>query len=130
MAEEFIDELFVLFGSEILNVVPGRLSTEVPASLSFDTAGTLARARKLMSLYEKKGFSRDRILIKIASIWEGIPAAEVLELKHRNLTLLFSFAQAVACAEAGVTLISPFVGRIYSAASLEQGFVVKIPCRH
>jgi transaldolase len=115
MAEEFIDRLFVLFGSEILNVIPGRVSTEVPASLSFDTARTVAKARKLISLYEKKGFSRDRILIKIASTWEGIRAAEVLELEgiHCNLTLLFSFAQAVACAQAGVTLISPFVGRIY-----------------
>ena len=105
MADEFIDRLFVLFGSEILNVIPGRVSTEVPASLSFDTAGTVAKARKLISLYEKKGFSRDRVLIKIASTWEGIRAAEVLELEgiHCNLTLLFSFAQAVACAEAGVT---------------------------
>jgi transaldolase len=115
MAEEFIDRLFVLFGSEILKVVPGRVSTEVPASLSFDTAGTVAKARKLMSLYEKKGLSRERVLIKIASTWEGIRAAEVLESEsiHCNLTLLFSFAQAAACAEAGVTLISPFVGRIY-----------------
>jgi transaldolase len=115
MAEEFIDCLFVLFGCEILKVVPGRVSTEVSASLSFDTAGTLAKARKLISLYEKKGVSRNRILIKIASTWEGIRAAELLESKgiHCNLTLLFSFAQAVACAEAGVTLISPFVGRIY-----------------
>ena len=114
MAEEFIDHLFVLFGSEILNVVPGRVSTEVPASLSFDTVGTVAKGRKLISLYEKKGFSRDRILIKTASTWEGIRAAEILELEgiHCNLTLLFSFAQAVACAQAGVTLISPFVGRI------------------
>jgi transaldolase len=123
MAEEFIDQLFVLFGSEILNVVPGRVSTEVPASLSFDTAGTVFRGRKLVSLYENKGFSRDRILIKIASTWEGIRAAEVLELEgiHCNLTLLFSFAQAVACAEAGVTLISPFVGRIYDWYRKEQG---------
>ena len=123
MAEEFIDHLFVLFGSEILNVIPGRVSTEVPASLSFDTAGTLAEARKLISLYEKKGFSRDRILIKIASTWEGIRAAEILELEgiHCNLTLLFSFAQAVACAEAGVTLISPFVGRIYDWYRKEHG---------
>jgi transaldolase len=115
MADEFIDRLFVLFGSEILNVIPGRVSTEVPASLSYDSAGTFAKARKLISLYEEKGLSRDRILIKIASTWEGIRAAEVLESEgiHCNLTLLFSFAQAVACAEAGVTLISPFVGRIY-----------------
>ena len=123
MAEEFIDRLFVLFGSEILNVIPGRVSTEVPASLSFDTAATVAKARKLISLYEKKGFSRDRILIKIASTWEGIRAAEVLESEgiHCNLTLLFSFAQAVACAEAGVTLISPFVGRIYDWYKKEHG---------
>ncbi len=123
MAEEFIDHLFVLFGSEILNVVPGRVSTEVPASLSFDTGGTVARARKLISLYEKRGLSRDRILIKIASTWEGIRAAEVLEREgiHCNLTLLFSFAQAVACGQAGVTLISPFVGRIYDWYKKEQG---------
>src|SRR5271166_6166330 len=115
MAEEFIDQLFVLFGSEILKVVPGRVSTEVAASLSFDTEATIAKARKLISLYEKAGVSRERVLIKIASTWEGIRAAEQLEKEgiHCNLTLLFSFAQAVACAEAGVTLISPFVGRIY-----------------
>src|ERR1700733_3000391 len=115
MAEEFIDHLFVLFGCEILKVVPGRVSTEVAASLSFDTEGTIAKARKLISLYDKKGVGRQRILIKVASTWEGIRAAELLvkEGIHCNLTLLFSFAQAVACAEAGVTLISPFVGRIY-----------------
>ena len=123
MAEEFIDRLFVLFGCEILKVVPGRVSTEVAASLSFDTGGTLAKAHKLISLYEEKGISRDRILIKIASTWEGIRAAERLELEgiHCNLTLLFSFAQAVACAEAGVTLISPFVGRIYDWYKKERG---------
>src|SRR6201984_152787 len=115
MAEEFIDQLFVLFGSEILKVVPGRVSTEVAATLSFYTPGTVAKARKLISLYQNKGVSRNRILIKIASTWEGIQAANELEQEgiHCNLTLLFSFAQAVACAEAGVTLISPFVGRIY-----------------
>jgi len=125
MAEEFIDRLFVLFGSEILDVIPGRVSTEVPASLSFDTPGSIAKARKLISLYEKKGFSRHRILIKIASTWEGIRAAEVLESEgiHCNLTLLFSFAQAVACAQAGVTLISPFVGRIYDWYKKEKGGV-------
>ena len=123
MAEEFIDRLFVLFGSEILRVVPGRVSTEVPASLSFETSGTVAKARKLISLYEKKGIWRERVLIKIASTWEGIRAAEVLELEgiHCNLTLLFSFAQAVACAKAGVTLISPFVGRIYDWYKKEHG---------
>jgi len=123
MAEEFIDHLFVLFGCEILKVVPGRVSTEVAASLSFDTAATMRKARKLISLYQKKGVARDRILIKIASTWEGIQAAAQLEKEgiHCNLTLLFSFAQAVACAEAGVTLISPFVGRIYDWYKKEQG---------
>src|SRR5499427_6782003 len=123
MAAEFIDRLFVLFGSEILKVVPGRVSTEVAASLSFDTGATVAKGRKLISLYEKKGVTRDRVLIKIASTWEGIRAAELLEKEgiHCNLTLLFSFAQAVACAEGGVTLISPFVGRIYDWYKKEGG---------
>jgi transaldolase len=123
MAEEFIDQMFVLFGSEILKVVPGRVSTEVAASLSFDTPATLAKARKLISLYQKKGVARERILIKIASTWEGIQAAHELETEgiHCNLTLLFSFAQAIACAEAGVTLISPFVGRIYDWYKKEGG---------
>jgi transaldolase len=123
MAEEFIDQMFVLFGSEILKVVPGRVSTEVAARLSFDTPGTGAKARKLISLYQKKGVSRERVLIKIASTWEGIQAANELEKEgiHCNLTLLFSFAQAVACAEAGVTLISPFVGRIYDWYKKEGG---------
>ena len=96
-------------------MVPGRVSTEVAARLSFDTEGTIAKARKLISLYEAKSVRRERILIKTASTWEGICAAKQLEKEgiHCNLTLLFSFAQAVACAEAGVTLISPFVGRIY-----------------
>jgi len=123
MAGEFIDRLFVLFGCEILKVVPGRVSTEVAASLSFDTESTIAKARKLISLYEAQGVSRERILIKIASTWEGIRAAEQLEKEgiHCNLTLLFSFAQAVACAEARVTLISPFVGRIYDWYKKEKG---------
>jgi len=123
MAEEFIDRLFVLFGCEILKVVPGRVSTEVAARLSFDTEATIAKARKLISLYEKASVSRERVLIKIASTWEGIRAAEQLEKEgiHCNLTLLFSFAQAVACAEAGVTLISPFVGRIYDWYKKEHG---------
>jgi transaldolase len=122
MAEEFIDRLFVLFGCEILEVVPGRVSTEVAASLSFDTKATIAKARKLISLYEAKSVERERVLIKIAATWEGIRAAERLEHEgiHCNLTLLFSFAQAVACAEAGVTLISPFVGRIYDWHKKEQ----------
>ena len=123
MAAEFIDRLFVLFGCEILKVVPGRVSTEVAASLSFDTTATIAKGRKLISLYEKQGVGRERILIKVASTWEGIRAAELLEKEgiHCNLTLLFSFAQAVACAEAGVTLISPFVGRIYDWYKKEKG---------
>ena len=106
MAAEFIDRLFVLFGCEILKVVPGRVSTEVPASLSFDTEGAIVKARKLISLYEAEGVSRERILIKVASTWEGIRAAERLEKEgiHCNLTLLFSFAQAVACAEAASDL--------------------------
>ncbi len=122
-AEEFIDHLFVLFGCEILKVIPGRVSTEVAARLSFDGDGTIAKARKLIGLYENKGVTRERILIKVASTWEGIRAAEFLEKEgiHCNLTLLFSFAQAVACAEAGVTLISPFVGRIYDWYKKENG---------
>jgi transaldolase len=112
--EATIDQLLVLFGQEILKIVPGRVSTEVDARLSFDTEGSIAKARDIIALYEKAGISRDRILIKIASTWEGIKAAETLEKEgiHCNLTLLFSFAQAVACAEAKVQLISPFVGRI------------------
>ena len=111
---EVIDRLLVVFGLEILKIVPGRVSSEVDARLSFDTQGTIAKAREIIGLYEKAGISKDRVLIKIASTWEGIKAAEVLEKEgiHCNLTLLFSFAQAVACAEAGIQLISPFVGRI------------------
>jgi transaldolase len=122
-SEAFMDQLFVSFGREILKVIPGRVSTEVDARLSFDTEGTLAKARRLISLYEKGGSSRERILIKIASTWEGIRAAEQLEREgiHCNLTLLFSFAQAVGCFEAGVTLISPFVGRIYDYYKKENG---------
>jgi transaldolase len=110
-----VDEVLVRFGLEILKVVPGRVSTEVDARLSFDTAATVARARHLIGLYEKAGIGRDRVLIKIAATWEGIQAARALEREgiHCNLTLLFAFCQAVACGEAGVTLISPFVGRIY-----------------
>jgi transaldolase len=109
-----IDRLFVDFGKEILKIVPGRVSTEVDARLSFDTEATMARARGIVKLYEESDIKRERILIKIASTWEGIKAAEKLEKEgiHCNLTLLFGFSQAVACAEAGVTLISPFVGRI------------------
>ena len=114
LLEATLDRILVLFGMEILRIVPGRVSTEVDARLSFDTEGTIDKARHLIAAYEKEGHSRERILIKIASTWEGIRAAEVLEREgiHCNLTLLFSFAQAVACAEAGVKLISPFVGRI------------------
>ena len=110
-----MDHLLVRLGCEILKTIPGRVSTEVDARLSFDTAGTLARARRLMSLYEAQGISRSRVLIKIAATWEGIQAAAELEREgiHTNLTLLFSFAQAVACGQAKVQLISPFVGRIY-----------------
>ena len=110
-----MDHLLVRFGCEILKTIPGRVSTEVDARLSFDTASTLARARRLMSLYEAQGISRKRVLIKIAATWEGIQAAAELEREgiHTNLTLLFSFAQAVACGQAKVQLISPFVGRIY-----------------
>jgi transaldolase len=113
--EAFMDKLLVNFGSEILKIIPGRVSNEVDAGLSFDVEGSLAKARKLIGMYEKAGIGRERILIKLASTWEGICAAEQLEREgiHCNLTLLFSFAQAVACAEARVTLISPFVGRIY-----------------
>ena len=121
--EAFMDKLAVSFGSEILKVIPGRVSTEVDASLSFDTEATLAKAHELIRLYEERGTDRKRILIKIASTWEGIKAAEKLEQEgiHCNLTLLFSFAQAVACAEAKVTLISPFVGRIYDFYKKENG---------
>ena len=109
-----MDNLAVGFGLEILKIVPNRVSTEVDARLSFNTQGSLEKAHQLISMYEAAGISRDRILIKLASTWEGIRAAELLKNDgiHCNLTLLFSFAQAVACAEAGVRLISPFVGRI------------------
>src|SRR5437763_13369333 len=109
-----LDKLAVAFGLEILNIVPGRVSTEVDARLSFDVEAGVAKARSLIGRYEKAGISRERILIKVASTWEGICAAKQLNREgiHCNLTLLFSFAQAVACAEAGVQLVSPFVGRI------------------
>ncbi|XP_033217610.1 transaldolase [Belonocnema kinseyi] len=113
--ETALDITCVLFGEEILKIIPGRVSTEVDARLSFDKEASIEKAKKLIAHYEEAGISKDRILIKLASTWEGIQAAKELEEKygiHCNLTLLFSFAQAVACAEAGVTLISPFVGRI------------------
>jgi transaldolase len=114
LTDAILDRILILFGLEILKIVPGRVSTEVDARLSFDTQGTVDKALQLIAAYENEGISRDRVLIKIASTWEGIKAAEILEKKgiHCNLTLLFSFAQAVACAEAKVQLISPFVGRI------------------
>lgn len=113
--EEIIDRLLVAFGCEILNIVPGRVSTETDARLSFDTEGSIRKGRELIALYEAAGVSRERILIKIASTWEGIQAAKELEKEgiRCNMTLLFSMPQAVACAQAGVQLISPFVGRIY-----------------
>ena len=113
--DAIVDQVLVRFGQEILKVVPGRVSTEVDARLSFDTEATLTRARRITRLYEAAGTPRTRVLIKIAATWEGIRAAETLEREgiHCNLTLLFSFAQAVACGDAGVQLISPFVGRIY-----------------
>src|SRR5699024_2239243 len=122
------DKLAVNIGLEILKIVPGRISTEVDARLSYDTEATVAKARKLIALYNEAGISNDRILIKIASTWQGIRAAEILEKEgiNCNLTLLFSEAQARACAEAGVYLISPFVGRIldwYKANSDKKAFV-------
>jgi transaldolase len=121
--DEIIDQLAVAFGRRILELIPGRVSTEVDARLSFDSDATVARAHKLIGLYSKAGISSDRILIKIASTWEGIRAAERLEKGgiHCNLTLLFGFGQAVACADAGVTLISPFIGRIYDWYKADQG---------
>jgi transaldolase len=114
-SDAVMEQLCVSFGREILALVPGRVSTEVDARLSFDTTATERKARRLIALYEAAGILRDRVLIKIAATWEGVRAAERLERDgiRCNLTLLFSFAQAVACADAGVTLISPFVGRIY-----------------
>lgn len=112
---DLTDHLLVAFGKEILSIVPGRVSTEVDARLSFDTAATIARARSLVTLYAQAGIAKERVLIKIASTWEGIQAARVLQAEGIacNLTLLFCLPQAIACANAGVTLISPFVGRIY-----------------
>jgi transaldolase len=112
--EAIMDRLLILFGAEILKIVPGRVSTEVDARLSFDTQANVDKARHLIGMYEKEGIARERVLIKIASTWEGIKAAEILQKEgiNCNLTLLFSLAQAVACAEGGIKLISPFVGRI------------------
>jgi len=112
---DVIDHLLVAFGKQILRVIPGRVSTEIDAALSFNTAASVAKGRELIKLYEKNGIDRERVLIKMASTWEGIRASEILEKEgiHTNMTLLFSLPQAIACAEAGAKLISPFVGRIY-----------------
>ena len=113
--DEIVDRLLVRFGCEILSIITGRVSTEVDARLSFDTSATVTRGERLIELYQAQGIHIDRVLIKVAATWEGIQAAEQLERRgiHTNLTLLFSFAQAVACGQARVQLISPFVGRIY-----------------
>ena len=121
--DEVMDRMLVRFGCEILNTIPGRVSTEVDARLSFNTSATVARAERLIELYQAEGVHIDRVLIKIASTWEGIEAARQLELRgiHTNLTLLFSFCQAVACGQAKVQLISPFVGRIYDWYKKQAG---------
>ena len=121
--DEMMDRLLVNFGCRILALIPGRVSTEVDARLSFDTAATVARAQRIMALYQNEGIDKARVLIKIAATWEGIEAAAQLERQgiHTNLTLLFSFAQAVACGDAGVKLISPFVGRIYDWHKMAAG---------
>ena len=113
--DEIMDRLLVRFGVEILSIIPGRVSTEVDARLSFDTAATVARGERLIALYQAQGIAAERVLIKVAATWEGIQAAKLFEERgiHTNLTLLFSFCQAVACGQAKVQLISPFVGRIY-----------------
>jgi len=123
LTEAIIDRVLIAFGKEILNIVPGRVSTEVDARLSFDEAGTIAKAHEIIKLYEESGIGRERILIKIASTWEGIQAATVLQKEgiNCNLTLMFSLAQAVACAEGGIKLISPFVGRIYDWYKKDTG---------
>ena len=130
--EKTVDKMFVLFGVEILKIVPGRVSTEVDARLSFNKEAQIEKALSLISMYEEEGISKDRVLIKLSSTWEGIQAAKDLEFHHGihcNLTLLFSMAQAIACCEAGVTLISPFVGRIldwYVANGDQKTFAPKV----
>ena len=121
--DELMDRLIVRFGCEILSIIPGRVSTEVDARLSFDTAASVARAERIVELYQAEGVHIDRVLIKVAATWEGIQAARQLESRgiHTNLTLLFSFAQAVACGQAKVQLISPFVGRIYDWYKKQAG---------
>ncbi len=123
LVDHVIDSLLVGFGAEILKIIPGRVSTEVNARLSFDTQATVEKAHKIIQMYQKRGVERERVLIKIASTWEGIRAAEILEKEgiHVNMTLMFSLAQAVAAAEAGATLISPFVGRIMDWYSQKTG---------
>ena len=118
-----MNHVLVAFGSEILKIIPGRVSAEVDARLSFDTEATVEKAKTVIALFEAKGYARERILIKIAATWEGIQAAKILEAQgiHTNLTLMFSLAQAVACANANVTLISPFVGRIYDWFKKQTG---------
>ena len=120
---DVMNHVLVAFGIEILKLIPGRVSTEVDARLSFDTAATVEKAQKVIALFEAQGISRERILIKIAATWEGIQAAKILEAQgiHTNLTLMFSLTQAVACADAKVTLISPFVGRIYDWFKKQTG---------
>ncbi|MDF1593866.1 MAG: transaldolase [Desulfobacterales bacterium] len=124
-----LDRLAVLFGREILSIVPGRVSTEVDARLSFNTEGSIRKANELIDMYAEIGIDRERILIKLASTWEGIRTAEFLEKQgiHCNLTLMFSFAQAIACAEAGVTLISPFVGRVTDWYKAKEGIDAYAP---
>ena len=123
LVRDIIDDLLTIFGEKILQIVPGRVSTEVDARLSFDAPATIDKARKLIGLYARRKVPRERVLIKIASTWEGVRAAEVLQKEgiNCNLTLLFSLPQAIACAEAGVRLISPFVGRIYDWYRAETG---------
>lgn len=129
MGKSAMDKVFVNFGLEILKLIPGRVSTEVDARLSFDVEGSVAKARALIALYEQSGISRERILIKLASTWEGIRAAAILEKEgiHCNMTLLFSLAQAIGCADAQATLISPFVGRILDWHKKNSGKASFIP---
>ena len=128
--QAIIDRLLVFFGTDIFQIVPGRVSTETDARLSYDTSGSINKARQLIALYEQERIPRERVLIKIASTWEGIKAAEQLQKEsiNCNLTLLFSFPQAVACAEAGVRLISPFVGRVYDWYKTNTGKDYKWSC--
>ncbi|MBI3237181.1 MAG: transaldolase, partial [Chlamydiales bacterium] len=123
LLEQVVDKIFVNFGLEILKIVPGRVSTEVDARLSFDVEGSVAKGRRIISLYKSAGIDKKRILIKLASTWEGIQAARILEKEgiHCNMTLMFSLAQAIGCADAKATLISPFVGRILDWYKKSEG---------